>query len=147
MLTRGLLPGAGNWSHQYAEPGNTASSSDKLVKGGLGVLWYGDPGPKQMVNRHNGVVGPLVVNGRLFVQGHKSLLAYDAYNGLFLGEQENPDAIRTGVFQNNTPGNLSASNDSLLHMVRDKVLEHDAATGQIKAIHSLPPSVDSSTHE
>ena len=147
LLTRGTLPGAGNWTHQYGEPGNTANSGDKLVKGGLGVLWYGDPGPGQMVNRHQGAVGPLAVNGRLFVQGETSLMAYDAYNGLFLWEQENPEATRTGVFQNNAPGNLAASEDRLFHMVRDKVLEHDAATGQIKATHNLPPSVDSTTHQ
>jgi protein-L-isoaspartate O-methyltransferase len=80
-LTRGMLPGAGSWTHQYAEPGNTANSGDTLVKGGLGVLWYGDPGPDMMVNRHLGAVGPLVVNGRMFIQGETSLMAYDAFNG------------------------------------------------------------------
>ena len=84
MLTRGKLPGAGNWSHQYGDPGNTASSDDRRLKGGLGVLWYGDPGPGKMVNRHSGAVGPLSVDGRLFVQGENSVMAYDAYNGLFL---------------------------------------------------------------
>ena len=145
-LTRGTLPGAGNWSHQYAEPGNTASSGDRLVKGGLGILWYGDPGPGQMVNRHQGAVGPLVVNGRLFIQGTNSLMAYDTYNGLFLWEYENPQAIRTGVFQNNAPGNLAASDDSLFHMIRNKVIEHDAATGRVKVTHEIPPSIDSNTH-
>lgn len=145
-LTRGTLPGAGNWSHQYGEPGNTASSGDKLVKGGLGVLWYGDPGPDRMVNRHQGAVGPLVVNGRMFIQGTDSLLAYDTYNGLFLWEHANPKAVRTGVFQNRTPGNLAASGDSLFHMVRDKVIQHDAATGKIKATHGLPSGVDAKTH-
>ena len=111
MLTRGTLPGAGNWTHQYGDPGNTANSQDKLVKGGLGVLWYGDPGPGMMVNRHQGAVGPLVVNGRMFVQGEDSLMAYDAYNGLFLWEVENAKAIRTGVFQNRSPGKLAASDD------------------------------------
>ncbi len=147
MLTRGTLPGAGNWTHQYAEPGNTANSGDKLVGGGLGVLWYGDPGPGMMVNRHQGAVGPLVVNGRLFVQGTDKLMAYDAYNGLPLWEVPNPKAIRTGVFQNRTPGNLAASGDRLFHMVRDTVFEHDAATGEVKAEHKLPPSVDAKTHE
>ena len=147
QLVRGTLPGAGNWSHQYAEPGNTANSGDKRVQGGIGVLWYGDPGPDQMVNRHQGAVGPLVVNGRLFVQGTDSLLAYDTYNGQFLWKHENPKAVRTGVFQNRAPGNLAASDDSLFHMIRDKVIEHDAATGKIKARHSLPASVDSKTHD
>ena len=145
-LTRGTLPGAGNWSHQYGEPGNSASSGDKIVKGGLGVLWYGDPGPDMMVNRHQGAVGPLVVDGRMFVQGTDRLLAYDAYNGLFLWDHENPDAVRTGVFQNRMPGNLAIGEDSLFHMLRDKVIEHDVATGAVKAAHGLPASVDAKTH-
>ena len=146
-FTRGTLPGAGNWSHQYGEPGNTANSGDKIVKGGLGVLWYGDPGPGQMVNRHQGAVGPLVVDGRMFIQGDHSLMAYDAYNGLLLWEQENSKAIRTGVFQNNAPGNLAVAGNSLFHMVRRQVFEHDVASGKVKAVHSLPPTVDAKTLE
>ncbi len=146
-LRRGALPGSANWSHQYADPGNTANSGDKLVQGGLGVLWYGDPGPDQMVNRHQGAVGPLVVDGRMFVQGTDHLMAYDVYNGLLLWKQENSKAVRTGVFQNNAPGNLAAGKDSVFHMVRDEVIEHDAATGEIRATHKLPPSVDAKTHE
>jgi outer membrane protein assembly factor BamB len=146
-LERGTLPGAGNWSHQYGEPGNTASSGDKLVQGGLGVLWYGDPGPEQMVNRHQGAVGPLVVNGRMFVQGEDSLMAYDAYNGLFLWEIKNPEAVRTGVFKNIAPGNLAASDDRLFHLVRDHVFAHNAATGEVQAVYQLPHSVDRETHE
>ncbi len=146
-LTRGMLPGAGSWTHQYAEPGNTANSGDTLVKGGLGVLWYGDPGPDLMVNRHLGAVGPLVVNGRMFVQGETSLMAYDAFNGQRLWKVENPQSIRTGVYQNRNPGNLAASGDRVFHMARTKVYEHDAATGEVKRVHELPPSVDARTHE
>jgi outer membrane protein assembly factor BamB len=146
-LTRGTLPGAGNWSHQYGEPGNSASSGDKIVKGGLGVLWYGDPGPDMMVNRHQGAVGPLVVDGRMFVQGTDRLFAYDAYNGLFLWDHENPDAVRTGVFQNRMPGNLAVGGDSLFHMIKGKIIEHDVATGRVKATHGLPESVDAKTHD
>ncbi len=146
-LTRGTLPGAGNWSHQYADPGNTANSGDKLVKGGLGVLWYGDPGPDKMMNRHLGAVGPLVVDGRMFVQGENSLMAYDVYNGQFLWEVKNPESIRTGVFQARNPGNLAAGENSLFHMARDKVYEHDFATGEVRRIHELPASIDGETHE
>ncbi len=147
VVRRGTLPGAGNWSHQYGDPGNTANSGDKLVKGGLGVLWYGDPGPDMMVNRHEGAVGPLVVNGRMFIQGTDSLMAYDAYNGVFLWDVKNPEAIRTGVFQNRSPGNLAASEDRLFHMVRDKVFEHNFDTGHVERVHLLPESVNRETHE
>lgn len=146
-LTRGPLPGAGSWTHQYGNPANTAISNDTRVKGGLGVLWYGDPGPGDMVNRHDGAVGPLSVNGRLFVQGETTIKAYDAYNGLHLWTYENPDAIRTGVFQNETPGNLAAGDDRLFHFVKDQCFELDAATGEVVRVHRLPAEVDNGENQ
>jgi outer membrane protein assembly factor BamB len=146
-LKRGALPGAGNWSHQYGNAANTAVSLDKRVKGDLGVLWFGDPGPGDMVNRHEGAVGPLATGGRLFVQGEDSISAYDAYNGTFLWKYENPKALRTGVFQNQNPGNLTASDDRLFHFVKDQLVELDAATGETKRIHRLPPDKDDGKFE
>jgi outer membrane protein assembly factor BamB len=146
-LKRGPLPGAGNWSHHYGDVGNTAVVSDKRVKGGLGVLWFGDPGPGDMVNRHEGAVGPLSVNGRLFVQGETTISAYDAYNGLFLWKYENEKAVRTGVFQNQNPGNLAASDDRLFHFLKDECFEVDAATGKVTAVHRLPKDYDDGTRE
>lgn len=147
LLTRHKLPGAGNWSHHYGNPGNTAVSSDQRVKGGLGVLWFGDPGPGDMVNRHEGAVGPLATNGRLFVQGESTIQAYDAYNGEFLWKYENPKALRTGVFQNQNPGNLAASDDALFHFQKDQCIELDAATGKVKRVHRLPREKDDGQYE
>ena len=147
MLRRGALPGAGNWSHQYGNVGNTAVIDEKRVKGDLGVLWFGDPGPGDMVNRHDGAVGPLSVNGRLFVQGEATISAYDAYNGLFLWKYENAEAIRTGVFQNQNPGNLATSDDRLFNFLKDECFELDAATGKVVAVHRLPPDMDNDTRE
>lgn len=147
LLIRGALPGAGSWSHQYADPGNTASSKDQLVRGGLGVLWFGDPGEKKMVNRHEGAVGPLAINGRLFIQGESTIMAFDAYNGLFLWERENPQAIRTGVFQNQNPGNLVASEDSLFFMMKEYCYQLDAATGKTVTKIPLPEQFNDSKHE
>ncbi|MFK5923445.1 MAG: PQQ-binding-like beta-propeller repeat protein [Verrucomicrobiota bacterium] len=138
LLTRGALPGAGSWSHQYGEAGNTATSYDYRIKGGLGVLWYGDPGEDKVVNRHDGAVSPLAINGRLIVQGEDTILAYDAYNGLFLWERSNPKSIRTGVFNNVNPGNLVASDDSLFFMEENICYQIDAATGKEIAAHLLP---------
>lgn len=138
LLTRGELPGAGDWSHQYGNPANTAISNDTRVEGGLGVLWYGDPGPGEMVNRHEGAVGPLSVNGRLFVQGQTTIKAYDAYNGVHLWTYENEEAIRTGVFQNQAPGNLAADETHLFHFLADKCYQLNAATGELEAVHELP---------
>lgn len=139
-LSRKILPGAGSWSHQYGNPANTAVSDDTRVKGGLGVLWYGDPGIDDMVNRHDGAVGPLAVGGRLFVQGETNIRAYDAYNGLFLWEYDNPAGIRIGVYQNVSPGNLAATEERLFHIVAEKCYELDAATGEVVREHLLPES-------
>lgn len=146
-VQRLALPGAGNWSHQYGNPANTAVSSDTRIKGGLGVLWYGDPGPNEMVNRHEGAVGPLAVEGKLIVQGEWSILAYDAYNGLFLWRHENPEAIRTGVFQNQNPANIAASDRYVFHFIGDQCLQLDLQTGQTVAIHRLPESLDNGRYQ
>ena len=146
-ITRKILPGAGEWSHQYGNAANTAVSNDMRVKGGLGVLWYGDPGIGEMVNRHAGAVGPLAVGGRLFVQGETTIRAYDAYNGLFLWNYDNPDGIRTGVYQNVSPGNLAATEDRLFHFIAQNCYELDAATGKTLRVHKLPQSRSDGKHQ
>ncbi|MBM3501623.1 MAG: methyltransferase domain-containing protein, partial [Armatimonadetes bacterium] len=78
---RGVLPGAGRWTHQYGDPGNTVSSEDTVVKAPLGVLWYGEPGAEDAVNRHVGTAAPLSIDGRVYFQGVKEIFCFDAYNG------------------------------------------------------------------
>jgi len=140
LAERGRLEGSADWTHQYANAGNTATTEDRVVKGGLGVLWYGDPGPGKMVNRHEGAVGPLAVDGRLIVQGEDSVMAYDSYNGAFLWERKNPESNRTGVFKNENPGNLVAGAGRVFVLVREKCLQIDAATGEVQAELTLPES-------
>ncbi|APZ91926.1 PQQ-binding-like beta-propeller repeat protein [Fuerstiella marisgermanici] len=146
-LTRAILPGAGSWSHQYGNAANTAVSDEKRVTGGLGVLWYGDPGIGEMVNRHDGAVGPLAVGGRLIVQGQTTIRAYDAYNGLFLWNYDNPKGIRLGVYKGVSPGNLAATEDRLFHFIGPKCFELDAATGETLRVHDLPESRANGKHQ
>ncbi len=138
ILTRATLPGASSWSHQYGNAANTSSTDDRRIKGGLSVLWYGDPGPGQVVNRHDGAVGPLSTNGRLFVQGEDSVLAYDAYNGQFLWETKNPGAMRIGVYNAREPGNMAASDDYLFMLMEEDCIQFDAATGKVVRILTIP---------
>ncbi len=147
VLIRGALPGAGNWSHQYGNPDNTAVSREMRVAGDLGVLWYGDPGPDQMVNRHDGAVGPLAIDGRLIVQGEWSIMAYDAYNGRHLWTVDNPEAIRTGVFQNQNPGNIAAASQGVFHFWGDQCYQLDLETGQQLATHLLPKDARGGEHQ
>ena len=142
QISRGSLPGAGRWSHQYGDPANTMTSQDERVKGGLGVLWYGDPGPSKMINRHEAAAAPLSTNGRMFIQGTDTIMCYDAYNGMFLWEVANKGALRTGVFNNEEPSNLAANDDSLFVVVDETCTEYDAATGDVRRVHHTPPSTD-----
>ena len=142
LLRRGKLAGAGDWSHQYGNVANTSYADDHRIRDGLGVLWYGDPGPSAMINRHEAAGAPLSTNGRMFIQGTDRLMAYDAYNGNFLWEFENPGAIRTGVFNNRETHNLAASDDSLFVAINDECLSLDAATGKIKATYKTPETSD-----
>ncbi len=154
-FTRGPLAGAGSWTHQYAEPGNTTCSDDQLVKCPLGLLWFGQPGPGPMAERHRRATAPLAVGGRFFVQGEgyaskigvgeNLIMAYDAYNGLKLWQRSVPArTIRTGVSSH--VGNLAANSDSLLVVTGDKCLRLDAATGQTKFTYKVPPSPDGKPH-
>lgn len=142
MLRRGKLAGAGNWSHQYGNVANTSFADDHRIRDGLSVLWYGDPGPSSMVNRHEAAGAPLSTNGRMFIQGTDRVMAYDAYNGTFLWDYENPGAIRTGVFNNRETHNLAASDDALYVAIDNQCLALDAATGKVAATYETPESPD-----
>lgn len=137
-LTRAALPGADSWSHQYGNAANTSSNHDERVKGGLNVLWYGDPGPGKMVNRHAGAVGPLSVNGRLFMQGETTVMAYDAFNGRQLWEVENPGALRDGLKAAREPGNMAATDTDLFVVVEERCYQYDAATGKTVRVYKVP---------
>jgi len=136
-LKRGPLSGAGSWTHQYADPGNTTCSDDQLVGGPLGLLWFGAPGPSLMVNRHNAAAAPLAINGKLFVQGENNVMAHDSYNGTRLWKRDIPGAMRTRLKRSEC-GNIAASEDSIFVAVADKCLRLDAETGETRATYDIP---------
>lgn len=141
-LTRGKLPGAGEWTHQYGDAANTSFTNDQRIRDGLSVLWYGDPGPSAMINRHEAAGAPLSTNGRMFIQGTDKVMAYDAYNGNFLWELVNPGAVRTGVFNNRETHNLAANDEYLFMAIRNECQLLEAATGKLAKLFTTPEPVD-----
>ncbi len=141
VLKRGPLAGAGKWTHQYAEPGNTACSDDRILSGPLGLLWFGEPGTAPMVNRHDAAAAPLAVNGRLFIQGENIVMAYDSYNGTLLWKRTLPGAMRTRLKRTEC-SNLAASEDSFFVSLGDKCLRLDADTGRTRATYNLPVTAE-----
>ena len=137
---REALPGAGSWTHLYANPANNACGDDQIVKAPLGVLWFGRPGPGDMVNRHARAAGPLSIDGRLFIQGENTVMAYDVYNGLKLWHRDLPGAMRTNASHDGS--NLALTHDGLFVAVGDKCLRLDPATGETKATYQVPAAGD-----
>ncbi len=135
---RGALEGAGSWTHQYADPTNSICSDDTLVNYPFGVLWYGEPGPEKMVERHARAASPLAKNGRLFIQGENVVMAYDSYNGIKLWEREIQGATRVRADVDGS--NLALSDDGLFVAIGEKCLLLDAATGKTLNTYKIPNS-------
>ena len=89
-IRRGELPGAGVWTHQYADAGRSGASSEQRVRLPLKMLWFGGLGPADIVSRHYRTPSPLAINGCLFVPGNELLHAVDAYNGRVIWQRKFP---------------------------------------------------------
>jgi len=142
---RGPLKGAGAWTHQYADAGNTTCSDDALVKGGLTMLWFGGP-DQVMADRHGRPPAPLFANGRLYVQGLNDIRAIDAYNGRVIWHlplkgigavYASSARTMTGVVA--TGGNMCLGEKTLYVRTGDRCLRIDGATGKRLGEFATPP--------
>jgi len=149
-LVRGPLRGAGSWTHQYADSGNTGDSGDQIVKAPLSVLWYGEPGSGRSFNRHAQTAAPLSAGGRVFMLGAELkkgsssgrngrpdgttfVTCFDAYNGQTYWRQEVPGAFRGDMVHE--CGNMACNEDSLFVAAGSSCLRLDAVTGHVRAIY------------
>jgi len=130
ITKRERLKNAGEWTHQYANPGNTACSEDRLVQGAMQVQWFGEPGPRAIIDRHLRALGPLFKDGRLFVPaaGENRVIAVDAYNGTILWDVEVPNYRRVGA--NRDTGNMALTDDYLYVATEGNCWLLDVATGE-----------------
>lgn len=137
-FVRGPLAGAGNWTHLYGNLGNTACGDDQLVKAPLGLLWFGNPGPGDMANRHVRAASPLALDGRLFVQGENVVMAYDIYNGVRLWRRELPGAYRPNASHDGS--NLAVCGKGLLVAIADRCLLLNPESGETVREFPAPPA-------
>lgn len=124
---RPALKGIGEWTHMYADVGNTVCSRDERVGRKLSLQWYGQPGPRNMVDRHLRTVSPLSKNGRLFIPGNDCLFAVDACNGFPLWEVDLPKSRRLGAFRDSSY--LALSDDHLYAAFENHCIGLDVETG------------------
>ncbi len=140
---RGELAGAGSWTHQYADPANTLTSEDQLVKGRLSMLWYRDV-DFAVPSRHGRAPSPLYHQGRIFHEGLDGLIAVDAYNGQELWRYDIPGILKAYDGDELMGVAGTASNFCLgdrFVFVRDgqRCLQLDAASGTLVAEYATPP--------
>lgn len=145
LLTRdGSLPGAGQWTQQYADAGNTLVSPDELVKAPLGLLWFGGASDAMILPRHGHGPAPQVVGGRIIIEGPDELRALDVYSGRVLWEAALP---KLGTDYNNTlhqPGanaigsNYACAPDGIYVLYGDHCLRLNPDTGAVMATFTIP---------
>lgn len=143
--TRGALPGSGEWTHTYADPANSSCSDDQLVGSATRLQWFGEPGPRRMVDRHFRNVPPLYKDGRLFIPGDEVIFAVDAYNGVPLWNAEVQNSRRVGVFLDTSS---LVVDQRALHVVAGRECRRfDVRTGQPLASYQAPPAADAQPTE
>jgi outer membrane protein assembly factor BamB len=139
------LEGAGEWTHIYAEPGNTACSEDTVIKGDMAVQWFGWPGPRYMIDRHHRNVPPLVKDGRLFAPGDCIVFAIDAYNGTIEWKIEVPNSRRLGAFLD--CGSMAVDDRFLYVAAEDKCFGFDVRTGRRSITYQMPQPISTEPRE
>ena len=135
LVREGALPETDDWTHQYANPGQTVVSKDKLVKAPLGLLWFGGPDHEGVLPRHGHGPSPQVAGGRLFIEGSDMLRAVDVYTGRMIWQRE---LKGFGSYYNTTAhfagageigSNYVSLPDRIYAIHEGKILELDTATG------------------
>ena len=86
----GPLTGAGEWTHQHHDAGNTLLSEDELVRLPVGVLWFGGPSNHDALPRHGRGPRPQVAGGRQVYLGVDTMSARCVYSGRRLWKKDLP---------------------------------------------------------
>ena len=139
---RGELAGAGSWTHNLADAGNTMYSGDTIVKGPLGMLWYKDE-TQLIIDRHGKNPAPLVYKGLLLREGLDEIRCTDAYNGTLLWTLKLPGILAayqegTQVGAGQIGSTFCVADDVLYARKDDECLRFDVFTGRKLDLFTAP---------
>ena len=148
---RGVLDGAGEWTHQYANAASTLCSDDRLARGPLEMHWFTDFG-FQVPNRHGRGPAPLLKRGVLVIEGVNGLLAVDAYNGHRLWEFPLEGILRAYdqehlVGTAGTNSNICLADNSVYLRTRDRVLRLSLTSGKKRQEYQVPTGANGKPDE
>ena len=139
------LEGGGEWTHLYADPGNTSCSQDQKVGVDLSLQWFGRPGPERLLDRHHRSVSPLSKNGFLFIPGNERIFGVDTYNGAVLWETEVPESRRIAIMRD--AGSMAVDDHFLYVASGRQCLALEVKTGKVEKRFSFPVDANASNHE
>ena len=137
-INRGPLSGAGEWTHTWADLGNTGCSGDTRITDNFKVLWFGGPGPRILAERHARGMTPLYKAGRLVVPGIDCVVCVDAYSGARLWDLDVPDSDRMAILRD--AGWLTMDGDYVYAASEDNCRKVDLDTGEVVATYNPPVS-------
>ncbi len=143
IAVRGVLEGAGEWTHQYADAANTVNSGDRLLHGPIGMLWFRDV-DFDLPSRHGRGPAPLQSQWRMFHEGLDGVVAVNVYNGCELWRYAIPNILKAydgdelmGVA--GTGSNMCLAGDRLYVAHEHRCLQLDVATGQVTGEFATAP--------
>ncbi len=118
VAIRGDLEKAGNWTHMWADPQNTSTSGDDLVKGEkYDTQWFGFPYPSgSSTGWHYLSLGALYNKGVLLCLYTDSMIAVDAWNGTVLWERDIIGSVRLSPMRE---GGHSCMDDNYYYLTFD----------------------------
>ncbi len=132
---RPSLAGAGEWSHLYGTADNSAFGGEQLSGASktddLEVQWIGRPGPRYQADRSGRKPSPVSRGGQLFLQGHKRIVAVDAFNGSVQWSLEVPGFERFNMPRDCS--NWCVGPDGLFAVVGQECWKIDTQSGRIIA--------------
>ncbi len=142
-IVRGSLAGEGQWTHFYANLANTANSYDSRVNTSMKLQWYGTPGPRFIMDRHNRPMSSLYKNGMVITPGANRIMAYDAYNGYRYWDVEIPEAARAAILRD--CGWMALADDYVYVAHKKDGVGLNINNGKPELIFEVPQLVSGST--
>ncbi|UCC22065.1 MAG: methyltransferase domain-containing protein [Planctomycetota bacterium] len=137
-VTRGAVADAGEWTHFYADLANTANSGETNLHNSMKVLWYGQPGPRYITDRHNRPMPSLYKDGLIVTPGIHRLMAFDAYNGSRYWDVAIPEVTRVVVLKD--CGWVALASDYAYVAHKQNCVGLDLGTGE-PSIHLQAPQL------
>lgn len=135
------LDGAGNWTHMYADAGNTYNSNDETIKGPLRMRWYSDT-MIGLPERHGRAQQPAVYDGYMITPGLDGVHVCSVYNGMPYWSQSIPGMMHEvndwHAGGTGTGGHMCIGDDRVFARAKNKCFVFDLHTGKKLSEYSTP---------